>query len=202
MFCEHCNKQMNTIYGSGRFCDKKCARSFSTKKKRQEINKKVSSKMTGRKLSDDHKKKIVHYKQRLEKCCLNCGEKMQQLPSDIRKFCTKMCWVTYTEKNKESYVLYRQRCEFDFNITDYTDKFDLQLVEQYGWYSPSNKGNNLNGVSKDHMFSVKSGFESNISPEIIKHPANCKIMLHKENQKKHKNSSISLDTLLNRIKDW
>lgn len=35
-------------YGSGRFCSSKCARSYSTKQKRGEINKKVSDALTGR----------------------------------------------------------------------------------------------------------------------------------------------------------
>ena len=31
MICENCGKEYNGTYGSGRFCSKKCARSFSTK---------------------------------------------------------------------------------------------------------------------------------------------------------------------------
>lgn len=39
-------KSMIGTYGSGRFCSIKCARSFSTKNKRKEINEKVSKKLT------------------------------------------------------------------------------------------------------------------------------------------------------------
>ena len=39
--CELCNKEHDGTYGSGRFCCAKCARSFSTHNKREEINKKV-----------------------------------------------------------------------------------------------------------------------------------------------------------------
>ena len=42
MHCENCEKEHDSSYGSGRFCSCKCARGFSTKAKRQEINKKVS----------------------------------------------------------------------------------------------------------------------------------------------------------------
>ena len=31
MICENCGKNYNIIYGSGRFCSEKCARSYSTK---------------------------------------------------------------------------------------------------------------------------------------------------------------------------
>lgn len=47
--CENCNYKHDGSYGSGRFCSSKCARGFSTKKKRKEINKKVSDKLLGRK---------------------------------------------------------------------------------------------------------------------------------------------------------
>lgn len=46
MLCENCNINHNGIYGSGRFCSKECARSFSTKDKRADINKKVSDKLS------------------------------------------------------------------------------------------------------------------------------------------------------------
>ena len=46
MICQNCNKEYNILYGSGRFCSEKCARGFSTKNKRQEINKKVSQKLS------------------------------------------------------------------------------------------------------------------------------------------------------------
>ena len=42
MVCEKCLKIHDGSSGSGRFCSSKCARSFSTKNKRAEINKKVS----------------------------------------------------------------------------------------------------------------------------------------------------------------
>lgn len=123
-------------------------------------------------------------------------------PSDKRKFCTSKCWANYTEKNKEPFLLYRQRANFNFIFEDHQHKFDAALIKQHGWYSPKNKGNNVNGVSKDHMVSVRTGFELRVDPEIIKHPANCKIMLHKQNQSKGKKSSITVEELLQRIKDW
>lgn len=207
MKCENCNNDHNGTYGSGRFCSTKCARGFSTKHKRENINKKVSAKLAGRKLTEEHKKKIeesnnFNRKNKIIKNCLGCGVVMKCRPSDNRKFCKLSCWISYTEKNKEPYLLYRQRANFDFDIKEYPNKFNLILVEQHGWYSPSNKGNNLNGVSKDHLLSVKEGFNLGIDPEIIKHPANCKLVLHKQNQKKREKSSISIQELMDRIKNW
>jgi len=45
MNCENCNNEHDGKYGSGRFCSCKCARGFSTKEKRQEINIKVGNKL-------------------------------------------------------------------------------------------------------------------------------------------------------------
>lgn len=45
MICENCKKEFDVVYGSGRFCCSKCARGFSTKAKRKEINEKVSLKL-------------------------------------------------------------------------------------------------------------------------------------------------------------
>jgi len=48
MICENCQEFIENVYGSGRFCSSKCARSFSTKGKREEINQVVSKKLKGR----------------------------------------------------------------------------------------------------------------------------------------------------------
>ena len=46
MKCENCTNTHDGSYGSGRFCNQKCAKAFSTKTKRKEINKKVSKKLS------------------------------------------------------------------------------------------------------------------------------------------------------------
>ena len=50
MKCETCSKEHDGSYGSGRFCCQSCARSFSTKKNRKEISKKVSETYKNKKL--------------------------------------------------------------------------------------------------------------------------------------------------------
>jgi len=47
MICENCQEEHDGKYGSGRFCNTKCARGFSTKAKRKDINKNLSKKMKG-----------------------------------------------------------------------------------------------------------------------------------------------------------
>lgn len=84
-------------------------------------------------------------------------------------------------------------------MADYAEEFDFSLVEKYGWYSPSNKKNNLDGVSRDHIFSVKEGFELEIDSKLISHPANCQLMIHNQNVSKHKKSNITIDELIEKI---
>ena len=79
---------------------------------------------------------------------------------------------------------------------------NFSLVREHGWYSPTNKNDNLSGVSRDHMFSVREGFEMDIDPKIISHPANCRLMIHTDNISKNKKSTITIEELLDRIKKF
>ena len=42
-YCENCGSLKTEKYGSGRFCSESCARSFSTKNCRKEVNNKISN---------------------------------------------------------------------------------------------------------------------------------------------------------------
>ena len=94
------------------------------------------------------------------------------------------------------------RCSFKFNVYEYPQHFDLSLIEQHGWYKAKNRGDNLDGISKDHIFSVKDGFINSIDPKIISHPANCKLVRHTDNQKKKTKSFISLKKLQENIEKF
>ena len=69
--CENCNNEHNGSYGSGRFCSLECAKSFSTKAKRSEINSAVSEKLLGRNtnihLSKEKWKEINDKRKKTEK---------------------------------------------------------------------------------------------------------------------------------------
>ena len=68
--CENCGIEHNGSYGSGRFCSSKCARSFSTKVKRKEINEKLSKNNTGKNFPNrkkQTKKSFIKIKEKLKK---------------------------------------------------------------------------------------------------------------------------------------
>lgn len=110
----------------------------------------------------------------------------------------------YIKTLKEKYYA---AARFKFNVFHYPTEFDLPLLQTYNWYScPGKKRKhdikNVDGVSRDHLISVSYGFANNIDPKIISHPANCALILHKENKKKHSKCAISLPELLLRIAAW
>lgn len=108
----------------------------------------------------------------------------------------------YPKGNKEGIERYRQMCEFKFNVYDYPHEYNFKLIEKYGWYKAKNNGNNLDGVSRDHKYSVSEGFIHNISPYLLSHPANCELILHRENSSKKDKCSITLKELKKLVEIW
>ena len=83
-------------------------------------------------------------------------------------------------------------CRFSFNPFYYPNIFDLNLIQMFGFYSPTNKKNNLNGVSLDHKYSIRDGFDNKVDPYYMSHIMNCQLMIHTDNISKGKKSSITL----------
>ena len=196
---------------SGIFCSYSCSNSRGPRTK--EFKEKVSSKLKGVNLSSEHKEKIrlswYRGQNREPINLLNVSCSFCNLPLIRKKksktetyFCSGECRSKFNEITKSRMALYRSQCRFEFNVFDFPDKFDLSLIERFGWYSPTNKKNNLTGVSRDHKFSVKDGFLGDVSPKIISHPANCELMIHSINNKKNSQSSISLKDLMSEIENW
>lgn len=77
--CEKCNTEHDGKYGSGRFCNSKCSRSFSTSKAREEINNKVSKTLAS---------KTVFF----EKTCLICSSHFRVTKRKLgKKTCSHSC---------------------------------------------------------------------------------------------------------------
>lgn len=225
MICENCQNDHAGKYGSGRFCSSKCARGYSTKSKRSEINNKVSKKLKGHeswnkgKIGCFTQEALEKFSERSKKMWENMSEETRLKYSKLRReskgiYKIKICKICNENKEilyssrlcsdcKEPFRLYREKCSFSFNVYKYPDKFDLDIIKKYGWYSPKNsKFPNLNGISRDHQFSIADGFKQNIDPSYIRHPANCILLRHTDNQKKWAKSSISLNDLMKRIREF
>ncbi len=170
------------------YCTRSCANS---RIKTDEIKKRIS--LTLKTKNKIKKKETKIYK------CLVCEN---VILTKGKKFCSKNCKIDFHNKDKTDFAVYTKKCKFDFSLNDFLLEFDFNLIERYGWYKAKNRGDNLKGVSRDHMISIKYGFEHNIEPEIIKHPANCRLMRHIDNFKKGTVCSITIEELINKIDIW
>lgn len=199
LYCINCGKEL--IGEQITFCSHKCSASINNKKrKKYKITKKLLSclKCGEENLVDARASKYLCKKcknepkikgeKKLERVCKKCGKRINK---KFKLYCED-CRFEY-------YKLYRPSCEFHFDPLSYCGWFDCDKIKKFGKYSPKNKGNNLNGISRDHMFSVKDGYNNGVSPELIKHPANCKLMIHNNNSSKGSKSSITLEELVERI---
>lgn len=169
------------------FCSRSCSASFNNSGRERSLitKEKIKSSLIKKNLNS-----IKKIKEKIIRGCRNCGGSVEK-----KKIICSSCKENY-------YKFYRPLCEFKFALSDYPDEFEFNLIKKHGWYSPSNKKNNLGGISRDHLYCVKDGFLNKVDPEIIKHPANCKLMIHSDNNSKHNTSCITLEELLEKIKNW
>lgn len=215
--CLNCGLEFNGLISHNRkFCSKKCSgivnscNRIHTEETKDKIRRKLvdrvftpetirkisgsnnSNWIDGRSLGRGHGRVKRESTEKLKRKCKYCKE--FNIEKKYKTICD-ICRIDY-------YEVYRPDCNFKFNVRDFVNEFEFSLVEKYGWYSPSNKGNNLSGVSKDHLYSVKDGFMNKIDPKVISHPANCKLMVHSQNSKKNSKSSITIEELMCGIKNW
>lgn len=115
---------------------------------------------------------------------------------------TKRKRGVWVKKDPNKLCDYRKLCQFNFALSTYSEEFDLSLFKKYGIYRAKNKGNNPRGIVRDHMYSIKKGFENKIDFRIISHPANCSLIRAHDNQSKNVKCTITLDQLLERIENW
>ncbi|MCX6227340.1 MAG: hypothetical protein NTV01_21775 [Bacteroidia bacterium] len=220
MICEKCGETFTENFGkyaTGRFCSSKCAHSrVQSEPTKGKISNSIlkSKKMKLVWKTTDYK--MIAAKGGATKLGITLGEwlelqKQHKLPSQLarRYIGCKNCggkkekYKGLCEKCKlEYYKYYRPACEFKFSLSGYSNCFDFNLLKNSGMYKAKNRGDNLDGVSRDHMFSIKDGFKQKIDPKIMSHPANCRLMLHLDNNRKNGKSSISLQELKERIKEF
>ena len=101
--------------------------------------------------------------------------------------CQPLKW----QNNKDQY-------SFKFNVFEYPDLFDLELLKNIGWVSFGGKRGgtkNLEGLSRDHKVSVSNAKKYGYDPYYISHPCNCELMTMPSNNKKNSNSSITYEDL-------
>lgn len=162
----------------------------------------------------NHKEKIKKIKLKSNakpieiKMCEWCNKEFET-KKHHQRFCCRECAIKHRNykyySDPDEYLLkklYKHCCKFNFSLNSYPEEFDFSLIEKYGWYKAKNRGNNLNGISRDHIYSRNKGFENLIDPYIISHPANCQLLRHNDNISKCDKCEISIIDLIEKIKKW
>lgn len=108
----------------------------------------------------------------------------------------KGLWIP--NKLKDSYDLYNKLANWQFGFITKNDQ-ECKLLKENGIF---NSWTNINGIVRDHIYSRKDGFNNLVFPEILRHPINCKLILHKDNASKRSSSNISLDELFDLILNY
>lgn len=215
LICEVCtnkfiHKSFENEYRHKKFCSQKCANSYSRsfQKSIKGKTKNIACTLCGEKQNAPIVCCLSKFK--CDKCrglikpCLNC----ELIFKANRKFCSHDCASSYRRKQrskniKVSYNAYRRLCSFIFQLKKYPLEFDFSLIEKYGWYHAStSKHPNLDGVSRDHMYSVKEGFKNRIDPYYISHPANCRLVTQRNNSSKCTKCCITIESLKEKISEW
>jgi hypothetical protein len=189
---------------------KKCERNFLVKEREKlhptrEVyycSKRCSkSRIISDEMKENIKKKLLKTEIR---SCIFCKKQFSITKKSKQKLCSKGCAnKNRSEKlDKESYKYYKSKTNFQFNLADFPDEFDFSLVEKFGWYSAKNRGNNLKGISRDHIISVMFGYKNGIDPKIIAHPANCRLLTQSQNASKNDKCDMLLEDLLKKIEAW
>lgn len=217
--CKHCNAI--TAYNKI-FCNSSCAASYNNKHrilKKQVVHLKIKRKKTI-KISKAVRKEICHKKliknrnimqptilsKRHWRNCI-CGQYTKLYINTCKISGITWCAPAHKQIHPSVYItkeLYRYHASFKFSISQFPLWFDnttSYIIRKFGWYETKYR-KNIDGCSRDHMYSVYDGFTNNILPSIISHPANCQIMPHSLNSKKKAASSITIEELYKRIDDF
>lgn len=120
--------------------------------------------------------------------------KLRSLSEAVRNYNTNIGIY----ENKDEKEIYYLNCAFRFGLDDFKRVEGFDLIAKYGMYSPSN----TNGVARDHMVSRYYGWTHKIPPEVIRHPANCRIINQRKNSSKGEDCCITAEELYERIENW
>lgn len=184
-----CGKEIPYEKRRNNYCDSSCSTSHINIKRPHTWGDKIKKGVINYHIKNGHIK---------TKICGFCGNEF----SNRNKYCSIDCYKHKRREHINEYEKYKLDCKFKFNVYDYPQEFDLSLIDKYGWYKAINNGNNLRGISRDHMLSINEGYMLGIDPYLISHPANCKLMIHTDNISKNKKSSITKEELIKKIDSW
>lgn len=207
MICPKCSQEFEPTKKHGyvsKYCSRSCAnsRSWSIEDKKTKSEAALSSdKVREANVSVEKRKNVskkistLHKEGKLKPPTDEARK--NAVASNKRRAKERLDGLNVSEKKQ-----YRDACQFRFSLNRFDDEFDFELVKKYGWYKAPNRGNNPKGVSRDHKMSIEYGWNNNVPPEKIRHPANCELMRHDHNWNKRGKSSVTESELDLLIENW
>lgn len=111
-------------------------------------------------------------------------------------------WVPISMKTDKE--IYYSESSWVVKMFDIVDEGN-ELLKEHGVF---NAVNNTKGVVRNHILGRTYGFRHGIFPELLRHPANCRLVLHSENVSKGQrgkgrlDSEITIEDLFNKISDY
>lgn len=203
--CPECNSIIEYDYKTLKtFCTSSCAAKFNNKHRevnwatvewrerqaRLSVNTKRKKKFSLKIKISSHD--ILGDFTKVKRChCDYCS--VVYYTKDRTKFCPN-CSHLYSKGS-----IYR----FRFNVFDYPDLFDLELIKKIGWHSFGGRFNyNPEGITRDHKVSVSYAVKNDCDPYYITHPMNCELMSFEQNNKKKGNCSITYEQLISLVEEF
>ena len=160
--CKNCKEVILFSKLKNNFCSHSCSAAHNNLHrvcKPFNVDVERCRKMARNNFHKDYIELIDEYK-KAPKLCMFCKKEIQYCKRH-HNHCSRICSQKSIRATKTELENYRRDCQFNFNLKDFEYEYDFKLIEQYGWYKPTNRGNNLKGVSRDHMISINYGFKNN-----------------------------------------
>jgi hypothetical protein len=227
--CDQCNTELNWFNRNNKFCGHGCSAIYSNSKRVDDgyiLSKETKSKITSSLYKFSATKtptilcvscgKLHTSKEKAKNCCKLTKIKHQHIKQEIVGMYTKIFLCTckhcagkfyaksalqYCTNHRTESRNNRMFYKFNFNVYDFPELFDLDLLNKIGFYAPGGKSGNWNpnGMSRDHKVSVSDAIKFGYDRFYISHPLNCELMPHKENTIKKGHSSISYSDLVKSV---
>jgi hypothetical protein len=195
--CKKCGIDLSYEKRNNIFCSRKCADSTRNVGRVYTNETKIKQSIATTNWNLKHNRNVGQKRK-----CKECDIEFSIKRNSGKRFCSHQCRIEFGRKHLSEYKKYRLECKFKFKLFDFPDEFDLKLIKEFGIYKAKNRGDNLDGISRDHMYSVYDGFKNKIDPQLISHPANCKLVKQKDNSTKYIKSTLTIEELILRIENW
>jgi hypothetical protein len=129
-YCKFCGKEISYQKRYNTFCSSNCSASYNNKKRKGQ-KKHFSEKGIKNIIEANKRKYNVSEYYNNPNYCIECG-KILEFAKKKQKFCDINCKRIFDRKNLNEYQKYYRKSQFNFNLNDFVDEFDFDLIKKFG----------------------------------------------------------------------